>query len=182
MQSSDCRESIPVRTVCNYRCLVALTVAVFANGCGSRDVASVVGAANDSNIKRVANLYQTYMSRHNYEGPKDEASFKEFIKTEMVPRKLEMMGVDPKNLDAVFVSESTGKPFLIRYGVVSGMRAPPVVVVAEDNPGPNVAWNSGKVENVDKTRLDELWGEKPVSPKVGPPEGTAPTAATSESK
>lgn len=103
--------------------LQSLVVALALNaGCSQSGPASAIAAANDSNIKRLSNLYQSFASRNGWHGPKDEAEFKEFIRT-FPAHRLQMLGVDPDQLDALFKSERDDQPFQIKYQVSSGLGA-----------------------------------------------------------
>jgi hypothetical protein len=75
-------------------CLLAMGLSL---GCGGADPADLLAAANDSNVQRLANLYEAFQSRHNWRGPKDEEEFKSFLKG-WNPKKLSNIGVDPKPL------------------------------------------------------------------------------------
>ena len=57
-----------------------LLVAILLNtGCADSGPVNAVAAANDSNLKRLSNLYQSFASRYGWRGPKDEAEFREFM-------------------------------------------------------------------------------------------------------
>jgi hypothetical protein len=139
------------------------------SGCSTDTVANVVATKNDSNIKRVVNLYNAYQLMHGWQGPKDEKALRDFIADGEIPEKnLAMMGIDPKNLDNVFKSERDGKPFKIRYGAASGRFVTDALVF--DDGGENgkklVAFNGPVVEEVTEARFKELWEHG------GPPTGT----------
>jgi hypothetical protein len=127
-------------------------------GCGGPDLADRVGAMNDSNIKRVANLYMAYQFRKGMKGPADEAAFKNFIQSEMAPRKLELMRVDRNNVEGLFKSERDGEPFRVRYGLSGGPST--VLAVAFEQTGQDgkrlVAFTDGSVEEVDGARYSQL--------------------------
>ena len=130
-------------------------------GCSSStNVENVVARVNDSNIKRAANLFGANISRNDWRAPKDEAAFKDFIHNQMQPRKLEMMGVKPDSIDAIFVSERDGKPFKFRYGIsIPAMSSAPVVFEQQGIDGiRQVASSNGQVELADKNRYEQLWG------------------------
>src|SRR5262245_60889516 len=102
-----------MRAFAKWCCLLA----VLAVGCGGGDSAvDAVKKGNSTNIQRLANLYFGYQSRHDWSGPPDEAALKKFI-SEFEPDKLDLIGVDPSAVDAIFTSERDGQPFKIRYGV-----------------------------------------------------------------
>ncbi len=140
----------------------ALAAALLAglSGCGD-PVARDVAAMNGSNIQRLANMYAAYQNYRGGQGPKDEAEFKAFIKA-YDPPKLEMMGIKPDNLDALFTSERDGKPFKIRYKVGGGRGSvDPVVFEQEGKEGTKqVGFTGGKVESVNDASYQQLWAGK----------------------
>lgn len=88
-------------------------------GCGGATTPeAAMQAANDSNAKRLSNLYLMIQmkSAPKFEGPKDEAEFKATIK-ETPSETLSPMGVSASDVDSLFVSERDGEPFEIRYGL-----------------------------------------------------------------
>lgn len=97
--------------------ITAISLAVGSSGC-RRSVSpqDALAQANETNIQRMANLYFTFQSKHDWVGPADEAQLKQFIKT-YNPDKLKRIGVDPAETDKLFVSDRDGQPFKIRYGV-----------------------------------------------------------------
>jgi hypothetical protein len=137
--------------------LVLLLSAVV--GCSGDRIASSVAAQNDSNIKRAVNLYSAYQLTHGYQGPKNEQVLRDFVASHGIPIKnLEMMGVDPSNLDNVFKSERDGKPFKIRYGVTGGMGVSDALVFEDQGVDGKklVAFNGPVVEDVDDARYKDL--------------------------
>ena len=148
---------------------IATGVCLSLAGCSGRNVAGAVGAMNDANIKRLANLYTAYQKQHAWLGPKDEAAFKSFITSEMPEEKLKLMGVDPAAVDEYFVSDRDGQPFKVKYAVKGGFRVvAPVVFEQQGVEGKRQVGftNSVKVEAVDAARYDELWKE--AAPAAAP--------------
>jgi hypothetical protein len=144
-------------------------------GC-TDETARQVGEMNKSNIQRLCNIYEAHQNYKGGKGPKDEAAFKEFIKA-YDPNKLAMMGIDPGNVDGLFVSERDGKPFKIRYNVGGGRGSvAPIVFEAEGKDGKKQVASTGgggKVDEVDDATYQQLWSGKGGSsrPAEGPPGG-----------
>ncbi len=140
------------------RQLIVVVMPWLLGGCGGPDPANMVAAMNDSNIRKVANLYMAYQIRHGMVGPKDEVEFKQFIQTEMQPNKLEMMNIDPSNVDALFVSETTSQPFEVIYGLRGSTMA--VAAVVFDQPGNSgkrrVGFTNSPVREVDEQQYEQL--------------------------
>src|SRR5579884_1909596 len=139
-------------------------------GCGG-NVGRQVADMNRSNAQRLANLYAAHQNYKGGQGPADEASFKQFIK-DFDADKLKMMGVDPNNTDALFVSERDGQPFKIRYKVGGGRGSvDPVVFEQQGKDGKKqVAFTGGKLEEVDDSAYALLWSGKGESqPAAAPP-------------
>lgn len=87
-------------------------------GCGSTRDADFVKASNDTNLKKIGNLYRLYASRLGYHGPKSKEEFKNFLSTnDQIVENLKLMGVDRDKLDEYFISENDGKEFRFRWGV-----------------------------------------------------------------
>ena len=137
--------------------LVAMMPCLLA-GCGGPNPGDIVAAMNDSNIRKVANLYMAYQIRHGMVGPKDEDTFKQFIQNEMPAEKLEMMNVDPSGVDALLVSETTNQPFEVIYGLRGSTMA--VLAVAFDQPGENgkrrVGFTNAPAREVDEQQYVQL--------------------------
>jgi hypothetical protein len=93
---------------------------MLASGCSTsteRTVVNLIRSANDSNGKRIVNLYEMFQSaRPDLRGPADEAAFRAFI-ADVNPDQLAAMGVSASDLDRLFVSDRDGAPFFIRYGL-----------------------------------------------------------------
>ena len=72
----------------------------------------------DSNIKRLHVCYTMFMEDHGYNGPKDEAEFKDYLKNN--PTAIYMMkriDLTPENVDEIFVSDRDNEPFIVKYGL-----------------------------------------------------------------
>jgi hypothetical protein len=148
-------------------------VAAGLAGCSGDDVSGEVAAQNKSNIQRLANLYSAHQVYKGGRGPKTEAEFRQFIQA-FEADKLQMMGVDTGNLDALFRSERDGKPFRIRYDVGGGRGSVDPVVFEQDGQGgtKQVAFTGGKVEDLDDTAYNQLWAAKaPGRQKAAPTKG-----------
>ena len=92
-------------------CLVSLI------GCNDTTIEDGVAALNSSRIRQLYNCYSLYAHYNQFRGPKDEATFKEFLLRPKYEKNLKMMQIDRNALDDIFLSERDGKPFKIRYGV-----------------------------------------------------------------
>ena len=110
--------------------LACFVVIALSLGCGESDPADLLAAANDTNIKRLSNLYEAFQSRHNWRGPKSEEDFKDFLKS-WNPKKLTNIGVDPNAIDDVFISGRDSEPFKVRYGVPGHIMGSDAAVVFE---------------------------------------------------
>ena len=118
---------------CKYSCglLVALAMVLPLAGCGGgSDPDQMISDANATNLHRLCNLYVLYQTRNGWQGPPDEATFKEFIGSQQ-DRMLTRMGVEPGNVAAIFTSERDSEPYVIRWGLPGNPRGEPVAVVFE---------------------------------------------------
>jgi len=148
--------SAGIRRVWLVACLLA---SGFSGGCGERDPSDLLAAANDSNVQRVANLYEAFQSRHNWRGPEDEEEFKSFLNG-WNPKKLTNIGVDPNAIDDLFISERDGEPFDIRYGVPGHIMGSEAAVVFESTgiDGQRlVGFLNMTTQEVDGAEYDRLW-------------------------
>lgn len=143
-------------------------------GCGRDGTADAVAGMNPDNAHRLANLYAAHQNFKGGKGPKDEAAFKAFVR-EYDAAKLGMMGVDPGNVDALFVSDRDGQPFQVRYGVGGGRgSSDPVVFEKAGRDGrKQVGYTDGSVTEVDAGEAQRLLAAKPAPPaaKAAVPEG-----------
>jgi hypothetical protein len=138
-----------------------LLLALAAAGCGSDELNSPTAVK----MRGLANLYLDCAVPKNGKGPANEQELKKHIRG-LPSFILESNGVDPNALDALFVSERDGEPFVVSYGLsitgISGTSAP---VVVHEKTGKNgkrlVAFANTKVELVDEARLQELTSAKP---------------------
>jgi hypothetical protein len=129
-------------------------------GCSRRtDPDSAIASVNATNIQRLANLYFTYQSQHEWRGPANEAEFKSFLRG-YNPHKLTRIGVDPNSLDTLFTSERDGQPFKIRYGVLGsamGSSAPVIFESAGDGKERLVGFLDMQQREVDESEYNALW-------------------------
>ena len=74
-----------------------------------------------------------------------------------------MLGVDPNQLDALFMSERDGQPFQIKYEINSGLGA--VVAVVFEQQGVEgmraVGFTDGSVQSVDNEKYRQLLDAAP---------------------
>ncbi len=163
---------------------VILTCIVSLVGCNN-SVNSGVAAANSANIKRVGNIYGSYLVHNGWQGPKNEQELKRYLHDNLSQKKLEMMGIDPQNVDKTFISERDGKQFKIRWGLtLMPLSTANVVFEQEGVDGKKqVATNSGETRDVDNAEYQRLWDEKAAEPAptgAPPPENATNTAAKSQ--
>lgn len=144
------------------RVLAILLVLGLVNGCGRElNPNDAVAAANSSNIQRLTNLYLAYQSEHGWIGPGDDASLKEFIRG-LPSNTLTRIGIEPSNVDSIFVSERDGQPFKLRYKVVGSMMGSlePVVFEAEGSGGQRmVGFLNMTQRDVDSSEYDSLFAK-----------------------
>jgi hypothetical protein len=129
-------------------------------GCSSHtDPDAAIARVNGTNMQRLANLYFTYQSQHDWHGPPDEADFKSYLHGYNA-HKLSRIGVDPNALDKLFVSERDGQPFKIRYGVqgsAMGSSAPVIFESTGDGKGRQVGFLDMQQREVDDSEYNSLW-------------------------
>jgi hypothetical protein len=150
--------------------IVFVTVLALAGitGCGSgNNPDAALANANKTNMQRLTNLYVMYQMKNGFKGPKDEATFKAFLK-KAKSESLVSMGVDPDSIDDLFICERDGEPFNIRYGVPTTSRGSkePVVFQKTGSGGERMVGFLNMVQReVEDAEYDSLLNAKPVKPK-----------------
>ncbi len=148
---------------------VALTLQTTI-GCGGGNKAdSMIAAANDTNIKRLASMYSLYHLRNNFKGPKDEAALKEFIRSQNADR-LARAGIDAAEVDSLFTGERDGQAFKVRYGLDTYIRGPslPVIFEADGKEGKRqIGFTNGSMQEVDTTEYELMWSGKRDQEQTG---------------
>lgn len=140
--------------------------AVSLVGCGRSDLSGdMLAAANSENVERLSSLYLAFHARNNFRGPRDMEEFRGFIQ-KLRPQILERVGVDPNNIDAVFVSERDGEPFRIRFGVPGspmGVGAPVVFESAGEGGQMMVGFLDMTERLVDEGEAQSLWASRELN-------------------
>ena len=138
-------------------------ILTFSTGCVSEvDPNKALAKANDSNIKRLSNLYFSFQMKNDWKGPKDEKEFKDFL-NKLSPTKLERIGIDPSTVDQLFVNERDGEPFKIRYSVPGSAMGSSEAVVFEATGVDGkrmVGFLNMAVREVDESEYESLWSGK----------------------
>ncbi len=148
---------------------LVLLLASTVGGCGGgNDPDAAIAKVNETNMQRLANLYFTFQMKHGWRGPDDEEEFKAFI-SGYSPRKLNRIGVDPENVDALFVSERDETPFKIRYSVRGSTMgsSEPVIFEAVGKGGSRMVGFLDMVQiEVEEGDYDRYWEGGPRSEVV----------------
>jgi hypothetical protein len=142
------------------RAAILLLVAIGVAGCGGDDALKSPAAAQ---LKGLATMYLDFAASKGT-GPQSEEAFKKHLKS-VEGFVLQGNGLDPKQIDAAFVSPRDKQPFVVLYGVgigrISGESAP---LVAYEKTGVNgkrlVAFANTKLAHVDEAGLEELKNKK----------------------
>ena len=142
-----------------------VVVVLSSTACGPADpAAEMVSNSNKMNLQRLANLYTLYQQQNKFDGPVDEAGFKEFIK-QTDARRLEVMGIDPSAIDQLFVSERDGEPFKIKYGIRSGPHGcqEPAIFESTGSGGKRMVGFLNMVQReVESSEYDQLFTSEPA--------------------
>ena len=120
----------------------------------------MVAKATDSNVKRVAKMYTIFMKSHDWKGPQDANDLKAFISRQN-PAQMRAMGIDPDNLDALFLDERDQQQLKVRWNLKGSMWTPPLPVVFEANASPDgfyqVGFTGSAAKQVDQAEYDRMW-------------------------
>jgi hypothetical protein len=145
--------------------LSCLLVAMVAGCSRGMDKDAALAQANSKNSQRLANLYLAYQSDNEWRGPADEAKFKAYLHA-FDPARLQRVGVNPQDIDALFISERDSQPYKIRYGVrgsAMGSSEPVIFESAGVDGKYEVALLNMTQREVDKAEYDALWSGKEKS-------------------
>lgn len=135
-------------------CVGLLTV----TGCGGLSQDDAVGQQNDTNIKRLSNLYYRFQSAHSWNGPESEEEFREYVKNDVPEFIKERIGFT--TVDELFVSQRDGEPFKIRLEVAGSARGcnEPAIFEAVGVGGKrNVGFLNMLQREVDEQEYNNLW-------------------------
>lgn len=108
------------RSVCRRRIFNALLIAVFAIpmvGCGGDAGLSEFKERNKTNVAKVATSFKIFASRNQQKAPKDQAELVAFLAEDRVKKNIERLGIDPDEIEAIFVSDRDGQPLKIKWGI-----------------------------------------------------------------
>lgn len=145
--------------------LCGVLVVATGIGCSQSSPESTLASVNESNVQRLTNLYFAYQKKHDFNGPKDEQDFRQFVQG-IGADKLQRIGVDPASIESVFVSERDGQPFKVRYrvkGSIMGTQEP-VVFESQGTDGKRIVGFLNMTQReVDAAEYDQLWTSKAVA-------------------
>lgn len=146
--------------------IASIVLGLVAGCSNSSNPESVLASLNATNVQRLSNLYSSYQSENNWRGPADEAEFKKFLHA-YNPANLQRIGIDPNQIDALFISERDSQPFKIRYGVpgnVMGSSEPVIFEATGDGGKRLVGFLNMTQREVDAAEYDALYAGKQATP------------------
>ncbi len=137
--------------------LLAFTVLLLLTaGCGKGDE---MKAVYSTNIKKLHQSYIMYMEENGFRGPKDEAEFKNFLKTNPTAiHLLKRIDVTSETVDDMFIGDRDGEPFVVRYGL-TGVADHAVVLEAVGVDGMRLVALAEPLEVDEATYEDYLSGK-----------------------
>jgi hypothetical protein len=127
------------------------------SGCGSHKPVRSSGP-DSTRMTALAGYYSRYVGRHQGHLPPDEATLKNFMRSE---GKAALSKGGATDIDALFNSERDGKPLVITYSDSSPNREfAPELIVAHEQTGAEgkrlAAFPSGAVRELDQAAYDAL--------------------------
>jgi hypothetical protein len=154
-----------MRTIGRGWCLfvTAAVAAALTAGCSPDDSLNSPAAKK---LAAVGTMYLDYVASERV-APPNERAFKRHIQTRQ-ENVLQHNGIDPKNVDATFLSERDNEPFVVLYGQgVGTLSGDSTQVVAHEKAGKNgkklVVLLSTKLRHVTDAELEELKAPKDKS-------------------
>ncbi len=150
----------PRLRLCSWRALsLILALAPFAAAGCSDDALTSPTALR---MQGLANMYLDHVASKG--APASEEELKKHMRSQM-EWTLTGYNLDPKNLDAAFVSDRDNEPLVVVYGIkVSAISGDSKQVVAHEKSGVNgkrlVVFLSTKVDHVDEAELEKLKSAK----------------------
>lgn len=141
-----------------FRWLALVTLATLT-GCGPDPLASTTAVR----LRGLSNMYLSYAASKGG-GPPSEDAFKKYLRGADAIQ-LQMANIDPKAIDAVFVSERDKQPFVIIYNKsISRISGDSKEVIAYEKTGQSgkhlIAYLNAKVDHVDDAKLKDLLAAK----------------------
>lgn len=141
-----------------FSVLAVVCMASLLIGCGGSRIADAVAAANSTRIQQLYNCYALFRHQNRYQGPKDEAAFKEFLRDSRYQKNLKLMQIDLDEIDDLFVSDRDGEPFKVRYGV-NGLGSIAVIFESKGVNGKRMVALEKPIE-VDEQEYEAYWSGK----------------------
>jgi hypothetical protein len=138
-------------------------------GCRGSSPEALLAGLNDSNLKRLANLYVRYQADHDWRGPEDEKSFRDYIESDVPDFLKQRIGFT--SVDELFASERDQQPFKIRYKIVGSARGcfDPAIFEQTGRDGKRMVGFLNMVQKeVDEQEYNDLWAGEFVPPSQQP--------------
>ena len=132
------------------------------NGCNNRPtVEELVANATNTNVKRLAKMYTVYMSSHNWVGPENAGELKAFINGQD-PAQMRAMGIDPDNLDSLFVDEAEEPGEIkVRWKLATTNLSAPLPIVFQTKASPEglheIGFSGAPAKQVTTEQYQRLW-------------------------
>jgi len=141
-----------------FICVIMLGVSIVMFGCGPPDIAAEFREKNKTHVAKVSTCFKIYGSRNGNQGPENQEELVEFLKGERVAKNLERLGVNPEEIDAIFVSERDGKPLKIKWGVKMNPEDPkPIAFETVGVDGIRLVGADVVLEVEDEDEYEDLW-------------------------
>jgi hypothetical protein len=128
-------------------------------GCGDSQIGKEIKSNNTTNQQILTNCYRLYATFNERNGPPDEQTFKDFLKTnDGIERNLELMGLSRDAVDSYFTSDRDGEPFVVLYGnkVAPGSNDPLVLEQTGVDGSRSVALTSKMIEVTNDADYEKL--------------------------
>jgi hypothetical protein len=130
--------------------MVLLLACALAGGCATR-----AGEEHQTNLRGLAAFHGQYQAKNRGQMPPNEKAFKEFIAADLSAAGAP---ASADKIDAMFVSNRDGKPFVIRYAGDKSWQFPRLIAYEQEglNGTRHVGYALGGVEAVSEEQFTKM--------------------------
>lgn len=144
-----------------------LALLVFTGCLGDTEEAALA-RANDTNLKKLSNMYIRYQADHGFKGPSSEKQLRDYIEQDVPDFIKERIGLT--STDDIFISSRDNEPFKIRFAIMGtgkGCTEPAIFEQTGVNGKRLVGFLNMVQREVDDEQYEKMWsGEIKAPPEI----------------